>query len=122
MSGENLAFIILVWMFVGGVVGSLLGDTRGRGLAGAALGALAGPMGWIAVLLLTPTPDKVAEHLSRVRNSLVRIGLGPNAVATEIAQHVARELRKTNSAQPNDADSDAFRQFRSQGDQANEKS
>jgi predicted RNA-binding Zn-ribbon protein involved in translation (DUF1610 family) len=41
---------ILIWIFVGGLVGYLAGQARGRVLDGVTLGVLLGPVGWLIML------------------------------------------------------------------------
>ena len=41
---------IFVWLLVGGLVGAICGEPRRRPVAGAVLGVLLGPIGWLIVL------------------------------------------------------------------------
>lgn len=43
--------IILIWVPIGLLIGALVGQTKGRTGAGAVLGLLLGPIGWLAVAL-----------------------------------------------------------------------
>ena len=45
--------IIILGCVIGGVVGYLLGNLKGAGGAGFALGLLLGPIGWVIALLLS---------------------------------------------------------------------
>lgn len=47
--------ILLMFWAVMGLVGFVLGNTKGRGLFGFCLGALLGPIGWILVLCFSNT-------------------------------------------------------------------
>ena len=41
--------LILFWGIVGTIVGAIIGDRKGRAGAGAVLGLLLGPIGWLVV-------------------------------------------------------------------------
>ena len=61
-----LGAAILFWAVLMGLVGYLLGNTRGRGGEGALFGILLGPLGWIIVLLLPSSGNKCPECLGTV--------------------------------------------------------
>jgi hypothetical protein len=51
--------IILLWAVIGGIVGAMIGQKKGRTGEGGALGAILGPLGWLVVAL---GPDYKAEN------------------------------------------------------------
>ncbi|MBA2435711.1 MAG: zinc ribbon domain-containing protein [Pyrinomonadaceae bacterium] len=54
--------IILFWAIVGGFVGALIGQRKGRTGEGAVLGLILGPIGWLVVAL---GPDYKTAQESR---------------------------------------------------------
>lgn len=48
---------LLFWVFIGGLIGSAIGGSKGRGTAGFWLGALLGFIGWIIVAVMEPTDE-----------------------------------------------------------------
>jgi uncharacterized membrane protein YeaQ/YmgE (transglycosylase-associated protein family) len=52
---------LIVWCLVGGLVGALAGRVRGRVGFGAVLGLLAGPIGWLIVLVMADARARCGE-------------------------------------------------------------
>lgn len=51
-AGKLVAFAL-----ISGLIGAIIGGTKGKGGAGFVLGALLGPIGWLIAAVLTPTAD-----------------------------------------------------------------
>ncbi len=49
MSQDQLTVVILLWGVIGLAVGAAIGQRKGRAGAGAVLGLLLGPLGWLVV-------------------------------------------------------------------------
>jgi hypothetical protein len=56
----NLILYVL-WLGIGGGVGALIGSSKGRGPLGFVLGLVLGPIGWVIMALLAPSPEHAAK-------------------------------------------------------------
>lgn len=65
-------FLLLVWAVGGGLIGGVVGRSRGRGDVGALLGMVLGPIGWLIAAFLPRTPRAEAEHRLRVEHEIDR--------------------------------------------------
>ena len=74
-----------IWMAINVLAGAALGHERGRPAAGIALALVAGPLGWIATLLLTPTARREVERQMEIEEERARRA-GPQTPA--LVSHV----------------------------------
>ena len=58
--------VLVGWVVVGWKVGARIGEGRGRRRAGACLGAILGPLGWLITAVLPRTIAAEAEHQLRI--------------------------------------------------------
>ena len=77
------AVIAFFWILLCGLVGGLLGKSRGRTAAGALFGAFLGPIGWLITVLLPAEGRKCPECLGVVPDGARR------------CKHCGAELVKT---------------------------
>jgi len=59
---DDPTFVLLFWGIIGTLVGAIIGDRKGRAGAGAFLGLLLGPIGWLIAAL---GPDYKTARESR---------------------------------------------------------
>jgi hypothetical protein len=62
MNEDQMTLVCLVaWAITGALIGFLCGKARGQEAAGALLGALFGPLGWLVTFALADRRPKCAE-------------------------------------------------------------
>ncbi len=62
----GLVVVLVGWVIAGWKLGGRIGEWRGRRRAGACLGAILGPLGWLITALLPRTVAAEAEHQLRI--------------------------------------------------------
>ena len=65
-----IVVVVVFWIIVNGLIGSLIGNAKGRGSEGYWLGALFGPIGWIIVAVMEPTPQVQGQRLAAIQSVL----------------------------------------------------
>jgi hypothetical protein len=75
----DVGSIILITVVICAVIGAVVGQPRGHGGDGFALGLLLGPVGVIIVAVMTPTPQAAAIQQQRVNQAMQSVGAGTRA-------------------------------------------
>lgn len=73
--------VVLIWLVAGAVCGAagfLIGDMKGRSVAGFWLGFLFGPIGLIVIAVLPPTPLAEAERQAQIDAAIDALSAGPH--------------------------------------------
>lgn len=73
--------VVLIWVLAGavcGVAGFLIGNLKGRNVAGFWLGFLFGVFGLIVIAVLPPTPVAEAERLAQIDAAVDALSDGPS--------------------------------------------
>lgn len=78
---EVLLFVFIVWFVLGGVVGHIIGKSKGREVEGFWLGALLGWIGWIIVAVMQPSVEAQARRDMQVAQVAQRISSPPSTGA-----------------------------------------
>ena len=73
----QILLLLLLWAFIGGGIGFLIGRGRGNGPGGLLLGFLFGPLGWLITALLPINGRKCAQCLGRVPDAAAAVLLFP---------------------------------------------
>jgi hypothetical protein len=84
-----LVVIVAVAFGFGGLIGWLIGRTKGRGGLGLVLGAILGVIGWLIVALLPRTAANEAAHYREVAQ---RVGSDPGPTQRAVVEVSARQM------------------------------